>query len=126
MANDLTIVRQPADPDTMYRYSVGPGGNPWLHRCEVLKRTPRGKWISDFGKRRFVLNEGRKRFAWETPELALESLRIRLARRIGILKANLQDSEDTLLAVERVMKAPVLPEHIEVSYTRHRYYANDW
>lgn len=60
---------------------------PW----NVLRRTPKGawitgpysnKWTAESGKR-FVLDSGRKRFAYPTKKLAWESYCIRLRHRRG-------------------------------------------
>lgn len=78
----------------MYRYDAGTGCMVVLSAIPVIKETPHGRWLDDFGRKRFVLNEGRKRYAWETKELALESLRIRTARRITILAAQLKAAQE--------------------------------
>lgn len=65
-----------------------------IERFSVLRKTDKGAWISAFGRERFVLNGPGKRFAHETIEWAVHSLRRRtrfyaahLARRLDITEA---------------------------------------
>ena len=84
--------------DVMYRYEdvmyasmldeydepLGPGRlSIVLREYSIIKRTPKGTWIYT-GNRRFVLNEGRKRFALPTKELAMESFLARKRRQLSI------------------------------------------
>jgi len=64
-------------------------------RYEIVKRTPKGFWISlwdgaDKSDWRFVLRTARKQYAHETPKDALLSLIARKKRQQRILKAQLQ------------------------------------
>jgi len=60
----------------------------WPYR--VVKRTPKGVWIvSDtylYGKEKFVLLSGRKRYAYPRQEEALESLLMRKKRQVKIIE----------------------------------------
>ena len=58
-----------------------------LSTFRVIKHTPKGVWL-DIDK--WVSNTGRKRFAYQTKEDALESCRIRNARRINYLTNDLE------------------------------------
>lgn len=63
-----------------------------LSKWRVLKRTPKGVRIEDYGyngRGRFVSNTSRKRFALETPELALASYVARKKRQISIYENRL-------------------------------------
>ena len=90
----------------MYRYGwikwslgVDDWDNPLAgHRLEVTleeyaitKRTEKGVWIDYWGKKRFILNDSRKRFACENKELAKESFRRRKLRQRSILQKQLAD-----------------------------------
>lgn len=56
-------------------------------KFRVLKTTPRGVWLDDFGRQRFVRQDARKRFACPTRGEALESFRARKKRQLSIMKA---------------------------------------
>jgi len=64
-------------------------GLPYLRRVPVLKETPKGWWLDDWGKRRFALKDARKRFAHPTEVEARTSYAARKARQISILTARL-------------------------------------
>jgi hypothetical protein len=67
----------------------------------VTHVTPKGCWIAPGGycyyakdgKWKFILNSGKKRFAYPTRELAWESFKIRSLRRVQILTAQLKLAE---------------------------------
>lgn len=76
----------------------------WFQFFSVVKLTPKGAWIRTDEGERFVLNGAGKRFAHETPELALESLRARQQRRMGFLMRDLETVELTLYALAQRQK----------------------
>lgn len=55
--------------DTHFSYSEYP----------IIKETPKGCWIDDYGKKRFILSNSRKKYAYPTKEEA----------RLGFLKRSL-------------------------------------
>ena len=69
----------------------------------VMKRTACGVWLNHRGKRKFVLNNSNKRFAYETKELALTSFIARKRRQVLILRNQLETTEKalSLAALER-------------------------
>ena len=78
-----------------------------LLRFVVVKRTPKGAWISrcwgpqdpfclTSSEKRFVLDSARKRYAYPTQAEALTSFRIRKERQIWHLKAQLKIAEAAL------------------------------
>jgi len=74
----------------------------YLYRYKILKETPKGCWIERaFDKPRFVLNEGRKKFACRTPELALESFKARKAAQVRILNARIAAALQGVAEAER-------------------------
>ena len=81
--------------DKMYRYS-DTGAVLHMYTFEVIRTTPRGKVISEYGKDRFVLNDSRKRFAHETKEDALASFIARKNRQISILSCQLDTAKKAL------------------------------
>ena len=71
-----------------------------LRIFHVVKRTPKGFWIDlGFGSRRFVRSQGTKRYAHETPELAMQSFIARKRRQLQILHAQIEHAEQALVRV---------------------------
>lgn len=56
-----------------------------IYRYRVLKETRCGVWLGVGGRKRFVLNDARKRFAYPTVSEAWESLHARRRRELSIL-----------------------------------------
>ena len=96
-----------------------PGG--WvrveLREYRVLRRTPKGVRIEDWGIPRvrrlsdgseklvygkFVLLDARKRFACPTKEEALDSFKARKKKQIRILKEQLKRAEDALSFADKI------------------------
>lgn len=91
---------------------VGPRIEIRLRKYPVIKHTPRGVWIiHNYGDRKFILNDSRKRFACETKELAMESFIARKKRQAGILRAQLRNVEKamSLAVLERDKILGILP-----------------
>jgi len=88
----------PEDGTHMFRYSNG-SPNLDLEAFKVVRETPKGKWVESpySNKHRFIKNEGRKRFAHETKEAALESFKRRKICQIRILKTQLRTAEEAFL-----------------------------
>jgi len=63
---------------------------------EVVKETPRGVWVNDYGHMRFVLAAARKRFAWPTEREALESFIARKKTQRRILETQLARTDTAL------------------------------
>jgi hypothetical protein len=66
----------------------------------VQSETPCGVWLSGY-PRKWVSNTARRRFAYPTKELALDSFRIRNARRISYLKRDLKVAGLAKLALDK-------------------------
>jgi len=62
----------------------------------IIKRTPCGAWVDDYGRQRFVNLQARKKYACETVDAALESYHARKKRQIKILKHRLAEAEAAL------------------------------
>lgn len=79
-----------------------------LERFRVVKKTPRGAWIEETHgypvKKRFVLDGARRRYAYPTKALALNSYRIRKRWQIGYCK-NKIDRANAILGITE--KAPL-------------------
>lgn len=63
------------------------------HKLPVVRRTPCGAWVDDYGRERFVLNGAGKRYAYPTREAAWESFLIRKRRRVVHLYNQLSVAE---------------------------------
>lgn len=77
--------------------------DPVLLTYGVFKETPKGYWIREGrGQReRWVSKTSRKRFAYPTPAMALDSLILRKRREIVFLRGKMQAAEENLeLAVK--------------------------
>jgi hypothetical protein len=72
-----------------------------LRRFRVMKHTPKGVWLDlTWGKRRFVLNDSRKRFAHPSKEEARDSFLARKGRQVRILEARLEIAREALKHAE--------------------------
>lgn len=81
--------------------SLGPGYvHVYVYKFDVLKITPKGVWINDYGRRRFVLNSARKKYACPTFEEAKESFRARKQRQLRILRGQITHIESALQKIE--------------------------
>lgn len=69
-----------------------------LIKCPIVRRTPRGVFVSTDGAERFVMVDARKRFACPTVQEALTSLFARYERRRRILVSDLAEAEALLEA----------------------------
>ncbi len=107
-------IEKPRSLGTMYRYqdysySVGSEDYGYstqvqvnLHKFNIIKETLKGQWIQDelgIMKPRFVLNHGRKRYAWFTKEEALTSFIARKKKQIRLLESQLRNIRSALLYV---------------------------
>lgn len=93
------------DAKKLYRYEefdhgegYGPNVRVRLSAFNVIKRTPKGCWISiPFGwKPRWVSLEAKKRFAYPTKEEALKSFIARKRRQVSILSYQKERAEIAL------------------------------
>ena len=68
------------DLGVLYRYYDTSAHGFYNIRCKtfmIIKKTPKGCWISYSGRKKFVLDEGRKKYAHSTKENALISFKFR-------------------------------------------------
>ena len=87
------------DDNYMLEVNVG------IERYNVIKHTPKGFVIDlEYGLTKFVLNYGRKRFAYPTPKEAIESLVIRKRKHIGSLKRTIKELEVVLSKANEIAK----------------------
>lgn len=87
------------DSNVLYRYDDYSTGDDYVTGIEiclrtypVIRRTPKGVWISReaYGKQRFVLNGTRKAYAYPTKEEALASFIARKTRQRLLLEFQLK------------------------------------
>lgn len=73
----------------------------------VLKTTLKGVWIStpyqNKKGKKFILNDARKRYAYPTKELALNSMIIRKSRYISIMRSKIEETEAVLNAAKEMV-----------------------
>lgn len=102
-----------------YRYSTAwyEDGKPrfWLDRFVCIKETEHGYWVVPdwqksydpaFQERRWVSKTSRKRFCYPTRELAWESYRIRVTRRLVHLQRAMAAAEVVAEAVSLTETRP--------------------
>lgn len=90
-----------SDLEYLYRYDTAnysTGITVSLHRYRIVKRTPKGFWISDYSfsfpqKDRWVSATGKKRYAYPTQDEALESFMYRKLRYMRILEGRLRNAK---------------------------------
>ncbi len=71
----------------------------YLYRYRIIKRTPKGCWIDLWGDKRFVRNEGRKRYALPTIKEAKESFIARKLAQIRIYRTRINIAQSALAAI---------------------------
>ena len=92
---------------TYWGDELGPGeAHLYADYFPVVKETPKGCWIDVYGKRKFVLNDSTKRYAYPTKELALQSFIARKRRQAGILRAQLKNAEGLLAYASALKELP--------------------
>ncbi len=83
-----------------------------LSTFKVIKETPCGYWITSgfslSSPKRWVSKTGRKRYALETKELALESFRRRKLKQVGIYTARLHNAKYALEQAEKMISTASL------------------
>jgi len=73
-----------------------------LYEYKVIKKTPKGVWLDNYGFKKFVLKDARKRFACPTKQEALESFIARKKKQLKILKAQMDRAMVALHQVESI------------------------
>jgi hypothetical protein len=75
----------------------------YLCRYSVVKKTKSGVWLDDLSKKgKFILNGARKRFAYPTKELALNSYKIRKRWQMRHATNTLERATTNLALAEKV------------------------
>jgi hypothetical protein len=102
---------------SMYRYRDNSNPRfypPLLEEFVVVKQTPCGSWIQPYNacpwmRPKFVLDSGKKRFAYPTKELAIDSYIIRKNKQIGIIQARLDNAKLWLDQAQKVKTGEIEP-----------------
>lgn len=97
-------------PVVWYRYhdpSLS-GDEPWCQYIPVMRETPKCVVLDDCGHQRYVLKDARKRYAYPTKELALESYIIRKQHQIRWTAAQHDVAKENLETAERIMRGEVV------------------
>lgn len=94
-----------------YRYDgyATETGSPYLGKYPVVKTTAKGVWIDVWGKHRFVLLDARKRWAYPTKELALNSFLIRRTKQVQLARHLEAKAQDTVYAIGEFTKTGKWP-----------------
>ncbi len=83
--------------EVWYRYDKYSENHIHAFEYPVLKHTPKGVWRDNYGKKRFVLKDGLKRFALPTKKEALESYIRRKKKQIQLLNHQLETARLCLM-----------------------------
>lgn len=105
---------------TDYNGEVEVIGSRTVLRCrkfEVDRYTPKGVWLRrPFDTQRFVLNEGRKKYAHATEEEALHSFLARKQRHLSILNSQCDHvTRAMVLAQQKLNQGKTCPSILPVS-----------
>lgn len=73
-----------------------------LEKYKVIRETPKGYWINNGIKEKFVLKGEGKRFAYVNIELALKSYIKRKSRQISINKHSIRRAKHSLTIAKRL------------------------
>lgn len=94
-----------------YRYSDPwtAGEPPCLQSIPVERHTNRCVVLDDYGYRRFVLKDARKRYAYPTVELALESYIVRKKRQIKHAASTHDNAKANLAVAEAISRGEAAP-----------------
>lgn len=86
-----------APPLDEYEHPMGEGRVEVVcHRFRILRRTPKGAWIDNYGEPKFVLLQAYKKFACETQEEARSNFIARKHKQARILNSQLRTIEKAM------------------------------
>lgn len=74
-----------------------------LHEYNIKKFTPKGFWIFRVMQDRFVLNSGKKRYAWLTKILAMRSFLARKEAHASFVAGRLARVEQSIKVGEKIL-----------------------
>lgn len=99
------------EPEKWFRY-IDPwaaGEEPYLQLIPVKRHTPKGVWLNEFGVEKFVLKDARRRYAYPTEALALDSYIRRKKAQIQHAQAAHDAAVENLAAAERFQRGETKP-----------------
>ena len=73
----------------------------YVSKYPIVRKTPKGCWVDDYGKERFVLEGEGKRFAYYTKEKALYNFLRRKQTQIKILNTQLLHATQALVLAKK-------------------------
>jgi hypothetical protein len=80
------------------------GELPWCQEIPVKRETAKCVVVDEYGRERFILKDARKRYAYPTKELALDSYIIRKQRQIQHAAATHDAAKEYLDTAERMQR----------------------
>jgi hypothetical protein len=89
-----------------YRY-IDPwtvGDEPWCYEIPVVRETPKCVVLDEYGRARYVLKDARKRYAYPTKDLALDSYIIRKQRQMQHAAASHDSAKENLETAQRIKR----------------------
>lgn len=98
--------------EVWYRYFdlIGwENAKPRLQECKVLRHTPRGVVLDFYGEEKFVLSTARRRWAYPTKELALDSYIQRKRKQIGWGQRTVDHANEMLVMAQAIQRGEKLP-----------------
>lgn len=93
-----------------FDYGANVESPPFLEELPVLRHTERCVYLKFFDEEKRVLKNARKRFAYPTKELALDSYIIRKRRQAGWAQATVNHANFMLKQAEAIQRGETLPK----------------
>ena len=109
---------QHVEPEVWFRF-IDPwiaGEQPVLCRINVKRHTPKGVWLNDYGAEKFVLNDARRRYAYPTEALAINSYIERKKAQIQHASNTHDRAVENLAAAERIARGEAAPKQDKFSF----------
>lgn len=106
------------EPEKWFRY-IDPwaaGEEPYLQLIPVKRHTPKGVWLNEFGVEKFVLKDARRRYAYPTEALALDSYIRRKKAQIQHASNTHDRAVENLAAAERIARGEAAPKQDKFSF----------
>lgn len=100
------------EPEVWFRF-IDPytaGEPPFLLRIRVARHTPKGVWLDEYGVEKFVLKDARRRYAYPTEALALDSYIERKKSQIQHARNSHDQAVENLATAERIARGEALPK----------------
>ncbi len=89
---------------------------PRLQELRVIRHTPQGVVLDFYGEEKRVLNKARRRWAYPTKELALDSYIQRKRHQIGWGQHTVDHANAMLFQAQAIQRGEVLPKPDKVQF----------